>query len=273
MKRNSDSYTIPRSTLTKFIWTLIAAVALVATLSAPAVAQPPTVGLTQVGSPIWRPVDFQVFTAPAAPFPSAYNATLDRLLPLEGPGVAFTPHAGPYDTELSRNAAAAGLVSKSVFNESDITFSPNAVNISLMMVPSPGVIGSSRDFTSGPVIPNTALPINSNVDMYRNGVLVDRLLGADGALNPRGGDAGFTGASHRSPSIVVWHPWDDALTAPAQGSYEMRWSMIDNAGNGWNMSIPFTVIPEPATSAIALAGLTTVFGIVWLRKSKTRHSR
>jgi hypothetical protein len=166
---------------------------------------------------------------------------------------------------LSTNAAAAGFVNKSVFNESDITLSPNAVYVSMMMLPSPGVVGSSRDFASGPVIPNTALPINGNVDMYRNGVLVDRLLGSDFTMNPRAGDVGFTGASHRSPNIVVWHPWDDDLAAPAQGNYEMRWSMIDNAGNGWNMVVPFTVIPEPATWVIALAGLGFIAGIAWLK--------
>ena len=68
------------------LFTLLAAMALVATIAAPAAAKPPTVGLTKVGSPIWRPGDFQMFTAPAAPFPDAFFDTLDALLPLEGPG-------------------------------------------------------------------------------------------------------------------------------------------------------------------------------------------
>jgi hypothetical protein len=115
----------------------------------PSTASPSQVSvqLTKVGSPIWKTTDFQLFTAPASPFPTEFFATLDKLLPWEGPGAAtYTPHAPPYATELSANAAAHGLTSKSVFNESDITLSPNGVYFVLMMLPDPGVVGSSRDF-------------------------------------------------------------------------------------------------------------------------------
>ena len=101
--------------LNSTLFTLLATLALVATIAAPAAAQPPAIGLTQVGTPIWRPGDFQMFTAPASPFPDAFFDTLDSMLPLEGPGTTtYTPHPGPYDTELSTNAAAAGFVTASM---------------------------------------------------------------------------------------------------------------------------------------------------------------
>src|SRR5262245_30205049 len=62
-------------------------------------AQPPVIELTQVGSPIWRPTGFQVFSAPD-------NDTTRALLrgPNDPPPDATTyttPHAPPYDNELS----------------------------------------------------------------------------------------------------------------------------------------------------------------------------
>jgi hypothetical protein len=219
-------------------------------------AQPPAVTLTQVGSPIWRVTDFQLFTAPALT-DEQFFGTIDQLLPLEGPGATtYTPHASPYDTELSTNAAAAGLVSRSVFPREAITLNPNGVYFHMMMLPAPGDVGSSRDFASGPVIPNTLFPMTWNSDVYRNGILVDRLLGADGTISPRAGDLPHTGASHRAPGVVVWHPWDDAPTAGAIGNYELRWSLTDAQGNGWNMVAPFRVVPEPSTLVIVC--ITTI---------------
>ena len=54
-------------------------------------AQPPAVTLTQVGSPIWRPVDFQQFSAPVEPDAAvtATNFALEPLQPL-GPGAPYT---------------------------------------------------------------------------------------------------------------------------------------------------------------------------------------
>ncbi len=216
-------------------FTLLATVALVATIAAPATAQPPAIGLTQVGSPIWRPGDFQMFTAPASPFPDAFFDTLDSLLPLEGPGVAvYTPHAGPYNTELSTNAAAAGIVNQQVFPQSAITINPNGVYFMMMWLPNPGVTGSSRDFASGPVIPNSLFPIASKAEMYLDGAKVETLQ--DQLLNVRAGDVGFDGQSHRAPSQVVWHPWADDPNAGPLGSHEIRWTLRDNQGNGWNIA-------------------------------------
>jgi hypothetical protein len=236
--------------------------------SGESLAQWPGITLTKVGSPIWRPTDFQMFTAPANPFPATFNQTVDMFLPLEGPGVTFVPHAPPYDTELSTNAAAAGFNYQTVFNRDAIAFNPDAVWLAMTWLPDPGVIGSSRDFASGPVIPNSLFPFTTHSEMWLNGVKVETLQ--DGTVNPRAGDEGFTGASHRIPSQAVWHPWADDPNAGPLGHHEIRWSLRDNQGNGWNILAEFQVVPEPSTLGM-VAGLVGVLAVVG-RRNKDRQT-
>jgi hypothetical protein len=210
--------------------------------------------LTKVGSPIWKPADFQMFTAPAAPFPDAFFDTLDALLPLEGPGTTtYTPHPGPYDTELSTNAAAAGFVQQDVFPRNAITLDPNGVYLAMMWLPDPGITGSSRDFASGPVIPNSLFPFTSFSEIYLDDVKVETLQ--DQMINIRAGDVGFDGASHRAPSQVVWHPWADDPDAGPLGDYEIRWQLRDIQGYGWNIVAGFQVVPEPCALVLGLGGI------------------
>lgn len=221
--------------------------------------------LTKVGAPTWKPGDFQLFTAPAST-QEEFFGVVDTLLPLEGPSAnPYVPHQPPYDTELSTNAAAGGYASQSVFDSSDIVLQPNAVYFAYMMLPDPGITGSSRDFASGPVIPNSLFPISRNVDVYRNAVLVDGLAGVDGPFNVRGGDVPFDGTSHRANVTYVYHPWDDDLTAGVLGDYELRQQLRDVQGNGWDMVASFQVVPEPS-AGFTLFGLSGASLLAWRRK-------
>ena len=91
---------------------------------------------------------------------------------------------------------AGGYVSQSVFTPDAITLHPNGVYFAFMLVPDPGVTGSSRDFASGPVIPNSLFPIANNVDVWLDGVLVDRAPGADAIIPVQPRDVGNDGTSH-----------------------------------------------------------------------------
>ena len=125
--------------------TFLAVVAIQVIPSGLALADAPTVGLTKIGVPSWKPVDFQLFSAPAAPFPAEFNNVYDTLAPFDGPSAGvYTPHAPPYDTELSTAATAAGYVNRSVFDRNAIILQPNAVYFAFMLLPDPGIIGSSR---------------------------------------------------------------------------------------------------------------------------------
>ncbi len=63
MTRKCHTYVSALCTLLTPLCTLLAVVALLAALSGPALAAAPAIGLTKVGSPIWKPTDFQLFTA------------------------------------------------------------------------------------------------------------------------------------------------------------------------------------------------------------------
>jgi hypothetical protein len=128
-----------------------------------------------------------------------------------------------------------------------------------MWVPDPGVIGSSRDFASGPVIPNSLFPFTSFSEIYLNDVKVETLQ--DQMVNIRAGDVGFDGASHRAPSQVVWHPWADDPNAGPLGDYEIRWQLRDNQGYGWNIVAGFTVVPEPCALVLGLGGILGVLAL------------
>ena len=55
---------------------------------------------------------------------------------------------------------------------------------------------------------------------------------------------------------AIWHPWDDDLTVGPLGSYEIRLSIRDIGGSGWDIVALFEVVPEPATCA-----LLTILGL------------
>jgi hypothetical protein len=43
------------------------------------------------------------------------------------------------------------------------------------------------------------------------------------------------------------------------GSHEIRWSLRDIQGNGWDMVAPFAVVPEPSSIVLAGFGVLALF--------------
>jgi uncharacterized protein YjbI with pentapeptide repeats len=223
-------------------YVLLPLFALLVIPSGQSLAALPLTQLTKVGTPIWKPVDFQLFSAPATPFDATFGQVYNTLLPLDTPlAGTYVPHVPPYDAELSAGALAGGYVSKSVFTPDAITLNPNGVYYAFMLVPDPGVTGTSRDFTSGPVIPNGLFPIANNVDVWLNGVLVDRLPGVDAIIPVQPRDDGKDGTSHLEVMQAIWHPWDDDVTVGPLGKYDLRASIRDVGGSGWDVHTFFRV--------------------------------
>jgi hypothetical protein len=224
-------------------------------------AQLPAIGLTKIGSPVWKPVDFQLFSAPGDT-DAAFDATLDSLSPWDPRGVTTytTPHAPPYNTELSESAAAVGLVSHSIFPSKAISNDPNNVYFALTLLPDPGVTGSSRDFASGPVIPNSLFPVTGQGTLWIDGAFAFDI--GTGQIPLRPTDMPFEGTSHRTIFTSVWSRGPNNL-----GDYELRSSLRDSQGNGWNLVAPFRVVPEPSTLVIAC--IATI-GIGTATRRKTR---
>jgi hypothetical protein len=189
--------------------------------------------ITVIGSPIWKPVDFHMFSADIADF----LTTVLSLLPEPnhtfhpdlgvGPG---DPHCPPYDTELAQGVANQGFIEKTVFNVSEFSHG-NGVYLVWMNIPDPGTEGRSPDSACTPpppIIPNTLFPITVSIAVSRNGVIFDSGTGPvpplDKTLKPP-----FPNAEFLPPG-----------TAP-RGRYEFSVTMTDQQGQGWAIVAPFTI--------------------------------
>jgi hypothetical protein len=182
-----------------------------------------------------------LFSAPADT-DEAFFAVADLLAPFPEPQTD-----PPYDNLVATRMAAGAFQDGNVFLSSDIDGQPRGVYFAFTFVPDPGTIGSSFDFASGAVIPNRLTPLTSHAQLWRNGAIVDAAV-FDGELPPA---TGFDGISHVCTVLE-----DDANFFPPgttlPGSWEYRTVARDAEGNGWDISAPFQVIPEPSSMALAL---------------------
>lgn len=226
-------------------------------LAAPAIAsdcgQVP-VQITQIGNPIWKPVDFHVFTAPVGQPPDFldFGTTITNLLyPLRhqdcgglgrGPGVS---HAGPYIHEMDAGLDVMNFTDKIVFPVAEFS-PPNGVYAIWMTVPNPGTTGSSPDFKSGPIIPNTLFPIHVAGQTFRNNQLWDAWLGTwdvpplDDNLPP---PICLTGRVDGHSHFPIFYAENSFFGpgGPVTGHFQFRVTMTDVNGNGWSITVPFTV--------------------------------
>lgn len=236
--------------------------------------------VTTVGAPTFIPTDFNLFAAPigtAATGYGEYLETAEAILPppdhvfnpivLIGPGA---PHAGPYDHEIGQGVAANGFVESTTFPVADYS---NGVGVWLafMVVPGPGSpTGSSPDFTSGAIIPNATFPVTLAGDTYTNGVLNDTTAAAQVPAVDQIGVPAFTGLDGYSHVPFFFLDNFDFATQQIPGVYEYRLSLLDAAGNGYDIDASFEVgIPEPSTWALMLIGLA---GLGFASLSASRKS-
>jgi hypothetical protein len=198
-------------------------------------------------------VDFHLFSAPIGTPETGFAefaATALALLPppnhafhpqlVVGPGA---PHAPPYDTELGQGVAALGFDEKRVFDASEFS-GGNAVYLTSMVVPDPGTTGSSPDFTSGPIIPNTLFPISIVGVSTRNNVVFDAALANfavppldDPSLTPSFDVEGHSHFPLFTAEASVFGPGD---VGPA-GNYKYAMTMTDREGNGWALEVHYVV--------------------------------
>lgn len=236
--------------------------------------------VTPVGTPSYIPTDFHLFTAPigtAATGYAEFGQTQMALLPPPnhepnpvlgiGPGA---PHAGPYDKEFATGIAANGFVDATKFTTSQYS-NGNGVYLVFMLVPSPGApTGSSPDFASGPIIPNAIFPLTVNGSTVTNGTVND-VLGQFQvpAIDQVPGFEGLDGHSH-IPFFFVDN--FDFASRPVTGAYEYQLSIIDAAGNGYELTAPFQIqaVPEPPTWMLTGIGSIAVIGLALCRRG--RHS-
>ncbi len=170
-----------------------------------------------------------------------------------GPG---DPHAGPYTHEIADGLVSSGFLEKTIFDGADFT-GTNGIYSAMMNVPGFGVIpaaqGSSPDFASGPIIRNSMFPIQGSGVRYNDGVRLDPattlyIPPLDGSLNP---PFSVDGHSH-FPQFYIDSA--DFYGFAAEGDYIYEVELRDTAGNGWNITAPFVVVPEPGTALMLAIG-------------------
>jgi len=230
------------------------AIGVAITLAAPAVAsdcgQVP-VRITPIGHPIWKPVDFHVFTAAVGTADDGYaeftqNMT-NLLYPLRhkwctelsiGPG---DPHQPPYNQEMEAGVDIMSFTDSLVFRVPDFS-PPNGVWAVYMTVPNPGTVGSSPDFKSGPIIPNTLFPITGVGQTFRNNQLWNPYLGTiDVPPLTQQLSCPFNVDGHSHFPIFFADNSSFGPGGPITGHYEFRITMTDVTGNGWSIDVAFTV--------------------------------
>lgn len=260
-----------RSPLAIWLFCLLASGASTTARAAP-------VTFTAVGTPSYMPTDFHLFTGPigtAATGYAEFTQTQSDLLPPPnhvpnpvlgiGPGA---PHAGPYDKEFAAGVAANGFVDASTFTTAQYS-NGKGVYLVFMLVPSAGApTGSSPDFASGPIMPNASFPLTVNGSNVTNGAVNDVL--SQFQVPPIDQVPGFEqldGFSH-IPFFFVDN--FDFASNPVPGSYEYQISLIDAAGNGFDITAPFQIVaaPEPATWMLTGIGSIAVIGIALLRRRR-----
>jgi hypothetical protein len=229
------------------------AIALLPTAAVSA-APPPAQGvrLKPIGNPTWKPVDFHLFSAPIGTADTGYAEFLETLLALlpspnhefhpalgVGPGA---PHLPPYDSELATGVVNEGFHEGVRFNQSEFSNGEGVV-LAWMNVPAPGTTGSSPDFASGPIIPNSLFPIRVSASTLHNDKVFSQgffdVPPLDANLDP---PFDVDGHSH-FPFFLVDNADFGPSGANLRGSYKYQIEMIDQAGNGWRIEAHFAVAP------------------------------
>jgi hypothetical protein len=222
------------------------AIALAAPAAPSQCKQQPPVHMKRIGHPIWKPVDFHVYTA-GDTGPTFQQNQIAVLYPLRhqwctelgvGPGA---PHQPPYNQELEGGLDIVNFRDSQVFRVSEFS-PPNGVWAVWMTVPSPGTIGSSPDFKSGPIIPNTLFPIHVTGQAFRNNQFWDPFL-ANFDVPPLTDKLScpFSVDGHSHFPIFFVDNSSFGPGGPITGHYEYRITMTDTTGNGWSITVAFTV--------------------------------
>ena len=235
--------------------------AIVSALALPALLGPVPAGraasggiqLEQINDASWRPVDCHVFSAPIGTAETGYAEafeTVGRLLPPPnhvprppqlaiGPGAAHQP---PYDRELRSGVQSPGFHAGHAFSGSEFS-DGSGVFLVCMVVPDPGTVGSSPDFTSGPIVANETFPIHVEGVATRNGEAFDPFLtNFDVPPLTTAIDPTFTvdGHSHFPIFVVTSQDFGPAGSDLA-GRYVYSLTMTDSSGAGWTVQARFVV--------------------------------
>jgi hypothetical protein len=216
-----------------------------------------------VAAPTWQPMDFHFFAGRIGDSSSNfadYAQTQQALFPApgygwdsnNGPIPGTTPVPGPYNNKVAQALAAHGIADQSTFSLAQYTI-PFGVYLVWVDVPTAAApIGSSPDFASGSIIPNSIHSIVFGGTTDRNGTLFD--ANWSGQQNPTTSLGLANPGQGFSHEIIFTAETFDFGNAPsAEGSYVHHFTQTDAQGNGWSITAPYSVVPEPGMFATMVA--------------------
>jgi hypothetical protein len=227
----------------------VVAAVVVQPIVAHAAPQQASITMTRVGNPVWKPVDAHVFSAPigTAPDYAGFGESQASILPPPkhvhidalgiGPGA---PHGG-FSREIGTGVRRSGFDEASPFFPTQFS-NGDAVWLAFMVVPTPAApFGSSPDFRSGPIIPNSLFPIHADLSTYRG----SSLFSAPGAFDVPQLDATldppFDVDGHSHFPVFYADNADFSLGGPLQGRDRVKVSLREVKGHGWDVVASFTV--------------------------------
>jgi hypothetical protein len=152
-----------------------------------------------------------------------------------------TPHPPPYDRELPDGIKRLGLPVGTRFKIADWT-PPYEIGVIALFVPrADAPVGRTADYASGPMIPDAVSPLAVDLDLLRDGVVVDPdfdpMLPPASTFDPR-----LEGHSH-----IVWNfsgGLEYMSRALGTGTYVWRGRVTDQTGQGYEIAFgPLIVEP------------------------------
>ena len=164
--------------------------------------------------------------------------------PIRNSSLDPAPHNPPYGHELSEGVDAAGYDTGRSFDTTQFS-EGQGIFAAWMVVPGGRRhIGSSPDFDSGPIVPNTLFPIHVEGSSFRNGDVFDAFL-ADfdvPALDDPSLTPSFEVDGHSHFPVFIADSADfgpQGIGLPGRYKYEL--TMLDRLGNGWSITVTFSI--------------------------------
>jgi hypothetical protein len=236
------------------VFLLVLVIALIGATFASAAGSPARVRIQRIGNPAWRPVDFHTVAAEIGTLDTGFDKFIESasaMLPppdhVIGPcGICpGDPHAGPYNGELTAGVASSGFHEGFRFSENEFRDGVG-VFLTFMVVPRPNApTGSSPDFATGPIIPNSIFPIHIEGRALRRGQPFDPFLAIfDVPSLDDLGFPGYDGHSHFPIYIVTNDEFRELAGLPPvnlTGNYSYRLTMLDQNEEGYRIVANFRI--------------------------------